>query len=685
MPGPRILTALTIALGASLLFVLEPMAAKQLLPVTGGSSAVWLTCLCFFQITLLLGYAYANLLARNLDRHPGGVAATHIFLLAVAFVWALFMLGSAAQLPASLAHAPALAIFLFLTAHLALPFFLLSATSPLLQVCLARVLHTAIPYRLFALSNLGSLAALLAYPSLIEPVLTLHHQHEVWIWAFALYAISCSLLVLRASRQPVPSTPPIVNLMPSESLPDRRQRNLLCFFLAAVGTIQLCAVTSHLTENIAAVPLLWVIPLAVYLFSFMLSFEAPSLYRREPVLRLLVIMIASLGYLLSKTDVSLPIGLAVLFFLAELFLACWVCHAELFRLRPSNPDQAATFYLILAAGGAAGTLFATLVVPLLTSANYDLPIAFTITAVAVLAIAWSEGWTRRLLWATSAILGIILITRLHTAYMRTSLFMARNFYGSLAVRQTDTPPQSGGSRLLVHGSISHGMQWFSPAFRTEPTTYYGRNSGIGLALAECCGVRPRRIGVIGLGAGTLAAYGRPGDTLRFYEINPLVETVARNLFTYLRQSAATVTIVDGDARKSLETDPSHFDVLAVDAFSGDAIPVHLLTVEALTLYRAHLASGGVIAFHISNQYLDLAPVVTALAGEEHLSARIVDSPGDADIGTFAAKWVLLADPSSPLMADATAIGTAAPPAGVRPWTDSYSSLLPVLRWSGGAH
>ena len=465
----------------------------------------------------------------------------------------------------------------------------------------------------------------------------------------------------------------------------------LPFGLSAAAAMQLCAVTSHLTVNIAAIPLLWVVPLTVYLLSFVLAFEFAALYRRGVVVRLLVVMLASLGYLLSKTDVSLPIGMSVGFFVLELFCACWFCHAEVYALRPlrqaqgglAGPRAAAGFYLLVAAGGAAGTMFVAVVSPLVFRANYDLPSAFAVTAAMATAVTWKDGWPQRLLWGVSTVLCCALVGMLHNGYRIESIVNVRNFYGSLRVKETHLPVQAGTSRTLLHGSIKHGMQWFSDEYRREPTTYYARDSGVGLALGYCCEGRARKVGVIGLGAGTMAAYGRDGDTMQFYEINPLVEGIARELFTYLRESRARVSMVEGDARVSLTQEaPQGFDVLVVDAFSGDAIPVHLLTVEALREYRRHMAPGGVIAFHVSNQYLNLAPVLERLAESGGMEARMVDSPGREDRGEYTARWVLLSD-SDRLFARkefAWAAERIADVPGVRVWTDDYSSLLPIVRW-----
>ncbi len=667
-------------MSAFLLFSVEPLSSKELLPRMGGSSAVWLTCLCFFQVALLLGYGYAALLAAM--RRQRLARWLQMVALAAAVCWSVSTAHPSAAPATHAGPSPAWTIFTLLTRRIGLPFLLLSATSPLLQVWLAQQDERSVRFGLFGLSNAASLLALLAYPTIVEPHLALSAQHAIWTGGFVVYALLCIWLAIGGLRKTAVMTLEVEQQAVAPRSSARRAG--LWLLLSAAGALQLCAVTSHLTENVAALPLLWVVPLGVYLLSFVLAFDLPSLYRQEIVLRFLVVLLAGLGYLLSKTDVSLPLGVSVSFFLAALFLACWFCHAELYQLRPAQRNEATAFYLILAAGGALGTAFSALLAPLLFSANYDLPIAFAMTAAAAAVVTWHEGWSRRLLWLTSTVLCLVLLGRLHTAYARDALFRTRNFYGSLRVKQTDLPLQAERSRLLLHGTIEHGMQWFAPAYRTEPLTYYGRDSGVGRALALCCGDRQRSIGVIGLGAGTVAAYGRPGDTMRFYEINPAVEQIAKELFTYLRESKAAITIVDGDARQSLEREGSNkLDVLVVDAFSGDAIPVHLLTVEAVQLYRRHLRADGILAFHISNQYLDLAPVLAALAAREGLRARVIDSPAETAEGIFAARWVLLASPGASLFNTPDGgPGEPIQPASMPAWTDDYSSLMPIVRWSG---
>ena len=667
----QMLYGATIALGAFLLFSVEPMAAKQLLPVLGGSSAVWLTCLFFFQAMLLLDYGYVYRMRRALRVRVG--AGVHLALLGLGV--------ASLALPRHVAGAgatanPATAIFVMLLTSIGVPFFLLGTTAPLLQTWFAVSEGRGVPYGFYALSNLSSLVALMSYPAGFEPYMTLHAQRVAWAAGFVLYAGLCGVVCWQ-----VRGAGGDLREEMEEAERPALLRRVLWFLLPAVAAVQLCAVTSHLTANVAAIPLLWVVPLAVYLLSFVLAFEFAGLYRRWLLMRLLAVMLASLGYLLSKTGVGLPIQMAIGFFVVELFVACWFLHAELFALRPEGSRAATAFYLSIAAGGAAGTFFVAVVSPVVFRSNYDVPLAFAFTAVAAAVVTWRDGWQLRMLWCVGSALAVVLLVAVQMQYARNSLVRMRNFYGTLRVTETQLPPQAVTSRTLVNGSIRHGMQWFADEFRTTPLTYYAEDSGVGLAMRFCCGERPRRIGVVGLGAGTVAAYGRAGDVMEFYEINPLVEQVAREEFTYMRESKAALSVVPGDARVSLAgQSPQGFDVLVVDAFSGDAIPVHLLTAEALALYRRHMATGGVIAFHVSNQYLNLAPVLGRLAQASGMQARVVDSAEKDWRGEFASTWVLLSERGDLFAVPEVAQDAVAAPVGAAMWTDDYSSLLPLVRW-----
>ena len=671
----RILYGAAIFLGALLLFAVEPMAAKQLLPALGGSSAVWITCLVFFQTALLLGYLNAHWLGRQ---SPRTTSVLHIVLLVLAVVALAFALQP--DLSNASEH-PLTAIFRALTLTIGLPFLLLASTSPLLQLWLARQQRSDIPWKLFALSNAGSLLALVLYPTLIEPHLSLAVQRKAWGCGFGIYAVFCAVIAWRAQQMEAdgPRKPQSAAGVTRSSL----RSKLLWFLLPAGAAMQLCAVTSHLSQNIAAIPLLWVLPLGIYLLTFIVAFESPGFYRRWLMVRLLALGLAALAWMLSQTDATWPIQFSIGFFLVELFFACLFCHAETYALRPANRSESTLFYLLIAAGGAAGTVFIGIGCPLLFDANYDVAIAFLATAALALVVTWQSGWAQRLLWSAGTALLLVLIIMLHIVYARSTLVEERNFYGALRVRESHVPPQAETVRTLLHGTIEHGTQWFAPQFRRNPTTYYATDSGVGLALRFCCDDRPRNIGVVGLGAGTLAAYGKPGDRMRFYEINPAIRPIAENLFTYLRESGAQISFADGDARISLTREaPQNFDVLVIDAFSGDAIPIHLLTTQAMGVYQRQLAPGGILAFHVSNQYLDLPPEIAALAAASGMESRVVDTPPQEARGEYRATWVLVTNNAAFLAQPQVAAFAQAmhPRPDLPAWTDDYSSLLPILQW-----
>ena len=561
----------------------------------------------------------------------------------------------------------------------------LGATSPLLQVWLAHLENGPVPYRLFALSNLASLLALGLYPTVIEPHLTLHSQRLLWSCGFAIFALISSVITWKtyAATHITPTAEPTaLDQQLFDQAPIPLFHKFLWLLLPMAAAMQLAAVTSHLTENIAAIPLLWILPLAVYLITLILTFQFARLIPRWIITRLLVVMLAGLAYMLTQPDGSLPLAIGILFFLIELFIACLFLHSEAYALRPKTPGETTLFYLLFAAGGALGSFLTGIASQLLFSFNYDLAFSFAATAILALAVLWSSGWAPRLVWMCASVLMLVLVFMLGRALHRDTPVAVRNFYGGLRVKQTVGYP-GATIRTLSNGTIQHGTQIFSDELRKTPTTYYAEDSGIGLAMRWCCEGKPRNIGVVGLGAGTLAAYGRPGDRITFYEINPAVEPIARNLFTYIRESGAQISVVNGDARTSLASEPpQNYDILVIDAFSGDAIPLHLLTTQALELYKRHLAPNGILAFHISNQHVNLEPEVAQLAKAAGMQTMRVSSASNEDRGEFNATWMLVTN-SSTFFDTPEVFNRARKPAlnpAVHAWTDDYSSLLPILHW-----
>jgi len=671
----RFLFASVVFLASFLLFLVEPMAGRQLLPALGGSAAVWITCLVFFQTALLFGYLYAHWLVRR----PSFIV--HLSLLLLAVVAAILWVLRSRLIENGAAH-PILTVFSALSLSIGLPFLVLSSTSPLLQVWWARVETGKIPYRLYALSNVASLLALALYPSVIEPRFTLHAQRLTWCCGFAVFAILSTLLAVKTRSSTAGSPQAIDDDLSAPRSP--RSHKLLWVLLPMSAAMQLSAVTSYITSNLAAIPLLWILPLAVYLLTLILAFQFRVRLPWGIIARFMVVMLGALAYSLTKANGTWPLWLSLLFFLVELFLACIFCHSAATGLRPQRASEATLFYLLFAAGGAIGSFLIGIAAPLLFDFNLDLPIAFLVTALLALAVNWRGPWSQRLLWVVASAAMLVLVFMVRHAYEQNTIVAERNFYASLRVSQDLFTYPGATVRTLMNGSIQHGTQIFgSNELRHTPTTYYAIDSGVGLALRFCCGSRTRNIGVIGLGAGTLAAYGHRGDHIRFYDINPAVPAIAQNVFTYLRESAAQIQIVEGDARTSLAREsPQHFDVLVVDAFSGDAIPIHLLTTEALTLYRRHLAPNGVLAFHISNRHVDLAPAIALLAASAGMQARRVSTNSTPQPGEYTSTWMLVtADPdffAQPELSAVARLPERKP--SLKVWTDDYSALLPLIRW-----
>ena len=672
----RWLFATTIFLGAFLLFLIEPLFAKLILPWFGGSAAVWATCLVFFQTALLLGYFYADATSRRLT--PKRQSAVHLGLLVVSLLW----LPIAPQIfwRAHVHVDPAWRILGLLTFSIGLPFVLLSATSPLLQTWYARRASGRSPYHLFAFSNFASLLALLCFPFLIEPRLSSRQQSILWSSVYALFAICCSLSAW-FSRSNARNTFALTQspAATEENTSPSYRTKLLWLSLSACGSMMLLAVTNHLSENVAPVPLLWVLPLALYLLSFALVFAKRSFYSRWFVARLLAVALGCAGFAIYDSSITHAIQISVPLFCAALFVICFFCHGELVQRNPAV-HYLTSFYLTIALGGALGAVCVGLLAPHILSGVYELPIVLLLAAILGSVVLWQEGWPARIFWlGMSGAMCAVLVWNVRTTREDT-VAMMRNFYGALRIQDFKVG-RALPYRSLVHGTIQHGAQYLTFPENRNPTTYYGRKSGVGLALRFCCD-GPKRVGVIGLGAGTLAAYGKPGDSFRFYEVNPQVIEVANGWFTFLKQSPAKSEVILGDARISLESEPSQqFDVLAVDAFSGDAIPVHLITKEAFAVYFRQLKPGGILAVHTSNTYLNLAPVVKLLAEDADYATRFIASEEDPLMMISSADWVLVTRNQRFLSVPETFVGSEniVVPPRLRLWTDDYNNLFEILR------
>lgn len=671
-----------IVLSAFLLFLVQPIMAKQILPWFGGSAGVWTICVFFFQFVLLLGYVYAHALVRFVP--PKAQAALHIALLALCV---LSLPVVASDMWKSGDADPSLRILLMLATTVGLPYFALSSTSPLLQAWFARTM--AAPYKLFALSNAASLAGLLAYPFVIEPFLRLEPQAWAWSMGFVIFAGACAwvtLLCALAAGQTKPEHAAAIAKSPAPAA----ARRLRWIALSALGSLALISVTAFIAQNIASMPLIWVAPLAIYLITFIMAFggrDYSGWTVMAPALALALAMIVSYRSIefVEEFRLSLPL------FMAGLFFVCLYCHGELAATKPA-PVRLTEFYILVSLGGALGSLAGSMLAPMLLKGEFEMPL--TLAAVAAM-IAWQARAAAKTLraGAVAAALAIAFVAAWQIAdqYAQARV-LARNFYSSLRI--ADLGEGTERRRVMEHGGVEHGSQYLAAERRGEPLAYYGESSGVGLSIE-----RQRRLaeggpiaaGFIGLGAGALAAYGEAGDAFRFYEINPQVIDLAQREFTYLADSRADVSVALGDARLVMANEkPQAFDLIVVDAFSGDAIPLHLLTREAAAIYRRHLKPGGALLFHISNRFVDLRPALARLAQEENLHARIVnDWPEETESGDtplFDSDWVIMtadaswfADPA--LEYNAEPLGQ---PMTGPVWTDDFHNILSAIRLGGSS-
>lgn len=671
--------ALTIFASAFLLFMVQPIMAKQILPWFGGSAAVWTTCLMFFQLVLLCGYAYADWTIRFLKPRPQVIL--HTALLVFSLISLPILAGSGWKPEGD--EEPTWLILGLLTATIGLPYFLLSTTGPLLQAWFARSYPaTRNVYRLFALSNGASLVALIAYPFVVEPYISTREQSISWSVAYAVFAALCMISALFSLRPAAgPAVMPAGTAVASGPAP-RPVEYMLWLTLAALGSFMLIAVTNHITHDIASVPFLWILPLSLYLLSFVLCFEGRNWYQRKIFFVPLLAIVAAMAWALHADSGIMDIKAAVPLFAVGLLVMCMFYHGELAALKPA-PRYLTGYYLMISLGGALGGLLVGFVAPKLFNTYYEFGLGLVFTALLAAYVA-----RRAKLFVPVLALLAAGFTGFHVNIYVNMLsndarVMSRNFYGTLRVKDFGDNKTGDGARRLMHGVIMHGEQFLAPEKRMLPTTYYGPDSGIGRIIdIKREAARQLRVGVVGLGAGTLAVYGRPGDLYRFYEINPQVIDVARSEFTYLDSSTAQIETLLGDARLTMEREPAQrYDVLAIDAFSSDSIPTHLMTYQAMGVYLKNMRADGVIAFHVTNRFLSLAPVVKRIADEYGLhTALINDEPDDAS--DFAkTDWVLVSRSAAaiahPRITEATAAISKI--AGLRLWTDNFNNLFKILK------
>ncbi|OGA23699.1 MAG: hypothetical protein A3I02_16215 [Betaproteobacteria bacterium RIFCSPLOWO2_02_FULL_67_26] len=690
-----LLYALTIFTSAFLLFLVQPIIAKQILPWFGGSAAVWTTCLVFFQFLLLAGYAYSDWTTRKLSARRQ--VALHVVLLAASLA-ALPIIPDAGWKPAG-DEDPTWRILGLLAVTIGLPYFLLSTTGPLVQAWFARTFPAGTVYRLFALSNFGSLLALLSYPFAFEFWVTTQVQSWGWSVAYVAFTVLCAASAVYSAKAPAPvrnrgqttisgietdavedqngGLSPISPAAANEG-PAPGPRDYAAWLLfSAMGAFMLLAVTNHITHDVASVPFLWILPLTLYLLTFILCFEGRGWYQRLVFLGPLLVIVSAMAYALHAERGLMDIKEAVPLNLAGLFVMCMFFHGELAAGKPA-PRFLTRFYLMVSLGGALGGVAVGMVAVKLFNAYYEFGIGLVITLMVA-------AYVTRLMHSAVPMLALVAagfsgfhVQQYFADLKRDAIVMERNFYGSLRVKDVASGEHS--VRRLVHGAIMHGEQYVALERSNEPTTYYGATSGIAYAL-KALGPAPARVGVVGLGAGTLAAYGRKGDVYRFYEINPQVIEIARIGFSFLRDSAATIETVLGDARLTMEREPpQNYDVLVVDAFSSDSIPVHLITREAMGVYLRHVKPDGIIAFHVTNRFLRLAPVVQRIAEEQGLHVALIsDDAEDSELSRT--DWVLVSRGKFLLERPGIAKFTSEIEGirGLGVWTDDFNNLFQILK------
>lgn len=717
LPGLIPVYAATTFLSAFLLFQVQPILAGFLLPWFGGGAGVWTACMLFFQVLLLGGYAYAHLLGRV--PVPQRQAIIHLVIVALTLLTLPILLDPASKPTGS--EMPTASILVLLAITAGGPYFMLAASSPLLASWYRRSHPDGAPYRLYALSNAGSLLALLSYPFVFESSFSLREQGIGWSWAYTVFGIAtaaCAWLLVRqmnvTSSVPTPPSPETVNPGEPHDASPRWPSVLAWIALSATGSVMLLATTSQISQELSVMPMLWILPLSIYLLTFILCFERDAWYDRRVFVPLLAISVCAVLYLMIS-EVAVDIRTQIGIYLAALFVFCMSCHGELVRLRPPA-NRLTGFYLAVALGGALGGFLTAVVAPLIFSGYWEYDMALAAMVLAVLLAVLRDlkrnpkrppHLARHL--ALAGTLGVLVMTGLiagltmHIAnWEHEAIATNRNFFGVLRVKPV--PSIAGEMYRMLHGKTSHGVQFQATNLRQIATSYYGRHSGVGLAIGAYRDLRKDaatfessngrgvesglHIGSIGLGVGTVAALAERGDLVRFYEINPQVEHLARKHFSYLSDTPADVEVVIGDARiqleRELEKDGSQkFDVLVVDAFNSDSVPRHLLTVEAYALYRRHLRPGGVIAFHTSNHNLGLSSIVHSIAQHNGDEAVRIQSVEEEWLGTTSARWVITTRNADLLTLERLRVEAtpwASEEIGAQAWTDDQASLWEAMKY-----
>ncbi len=712
------LFALTVFLSAYLLFQVQPLISKFILPWFGGSPTVWTTAMLFFQSVLFGGYVYAHLLTRH--GSPRVQVAVHVTLLLAAATLAVFVIPDASLKPTG-DEDPIGQILLLLGLSVGLPYFCLATTGPLIQYWFSRSGAGGSVFRLYALSNLGSFLALLSFPYVFEPLFELPQLGYFWTWGFWLFALLCAavtLHVLRMGRAPaVKSATAGIGATDAEMTDVLAQptlaRRILWIALPALASLAFIATTDHVSHDIAPEPRLWIATLALYLLTFIICFDHPRWYRRGWMASLGLLAVLFLG---GRDEIPGWFGLEWDYgvsevrwiYLTAMFIVCLMSHGELYRQRPTNPRYLTEFYLWMSFGGACGGLFVALIATNFFANYYEWPL-FLVAAIGlacfILASTWGKAGPRANVAAAVACLalgGLVLFWEdplhwrvdLSTEYTDIRLHQSRNFYGTVSVKERryhQTPSES--YRVFYSGHVMHGIQYLDPAKRRLPISYYSEGSGVGETLLYAQARQPSmRVAIIGLGAGTLATYAREADEYDFYEINPEAVRIANRWFDNVPNCRArTKQTIIGDARLKLEQLPDdvRYDVIVLDAFTGDSVPIHLLTREAFQVYRRHLKPDGFIAVHITNSYLNLYPVVRKQAEALGMGFRNKFLPDDRDRSILHNQYFIITNDSEYLRRypsvnrkyfddNGVLIREEDPNLpGVPLWTDHFSSLNPI--------
>ncbi|MEO5922835.1 MAG: fused MFS/spermidine synthase [Bryobacteraceae bacterium] len=677
--------AVTIFLSAFLLFQIQPMIAKFILPWFGGGAAVWSAALLFFQLVLLAGYTYAHFLIKYLS--PKKQFKVHLILLVLAMA-TLPIIPADRWKPTGGGDAT-FQILALLVATIGLPYMILSATSPLLQAWYVRTHEGVIPYRLFALSNFGSMLALLSYPFLVEPNIALHNQAWIWSGGFAIFGLACAFAAWKSSDpKNVAATPEAITAPVEIPAPPKMGSILYWIGLSACASALLLATTSSLTQNVAPIPMLWIAPLSIYLLSFILSFESEKIYQRWLFLPLGMVALAfytrGMNDYENNEDV---IHWLIPILCGAFFVACMICHGELAKRKP-HPRYLTQYFLMISVGGAIGGLFVAFLAPRAFPDYWEMPISLAVLALLMALAVWNEenGEPRPLPIRLALLIVVgsfaIYLGRIERNISAGYDMTNRDFYGVLRVRDD---PADGGLypvRVLIHGTINHGTQLLAQDGGRIPTSYFGNTSGINRAIRAKGEKGPIRIGILGLGAGVTATLARKEDTLHYYELNPTIFDIAKTRFDFWKACPADKKIFFGDGRLTLEEMPDEqLDFLAMDAFTSDAVPMHLLTEEAFKIYARHLKPDGVIAINISNRYLDLRNVVSSSAKANGFSSIMIYDEGTSEPYYVSNTWTLF-NRDKNFFSHPNFQGPETtelvPDKGFRSWTDDYSNILNIL-------